>query len=160
MKALGILTIFTLSLVSIETVFGIDALKGRSRIDALFKWKVSDSLELDVAAEEKLGKIISGISDKRQKINEKMTKLAKDLETEKSVANRQKLLKEYRDLLKENYEAQVRELNDFEEAFGADKLAKYIGLKLDLKNKFSEFLSANHHSGDVKLADPKLIEED
>lgn len=115
--------------------------KHRSRLEELFRWKVSDTLQLDMKQEEKLTEVLKAVSEKRKTYNERMDAIVKKIKESKNSKDTNKLIKEYKANLKKIGETQSYELEQLEKALGSEKLGQYIVLKNELSSHLKSVIA-------------------
>src|SRR5689334_15733679 len=112
-----------------------DADKSRVRLEELFKWKVSDTLQLAPAEEEKFSQILKDVADRRHKAFERMDQISSALSKAPTTKETEKLIGDYQKQFKAYTEAQLYEIDALKKLFGSEKMGRYIVLKDELTNK-------------------------
>lgn len=117
--------------------------KARSRLEDLFLWKVSDTLELNTSQEEKFKEAFKRLNEKRSQSAVTMENLLKQFESEKDKDSKDISisLEKYKKALSEYNHVQVEEVQTFRKLFGDKKFAQYLILKRDLTQKLKNLLS-------------------
>ena len=118
--------------------------KNRSRIEELFKWKVSDSLNLASDDENKFSQIMKELADKRKVISERIERLVQQMVDAKGDKEREGLLRSYQEELKNQSDLQIQEVQKLKALFGTEKMTRYLVLKNDLSLKLRGLLSGRH----------------
>ncbi len=143
-------------------VYASQESKHRDRIEALFIWKVSDTLNLSRDEEKKLAEIVKKYADQKTYAKSEIdvvvgkAKSAKGDEAKKLADRYQKALKKYSS-------CQTDEFDQIKKEFGSEKLMKYLALKHEFTGKLKAFLSQSEKSQTSSrktiLKDPKIIED-
>jgi hypothetical protein len=130
------------SLFTLPPVFASsESDKARSRLEELFRWKVSDSLLLDAKDEGKFNETIKEISERRRTSQEQMDLATQKIAKATSPAEIEKLVKEYETALKGYTSSQHDEVTKLKKLFGAEKFGRYLALKYYLSSKLKSAIS-------------------
>ena len=105
------------------------------KIQELFIWKMSESLELDAQQEQKFANVIRDISTQKRNASTTIASLTKQIEGEKSQEKLKKLLSDYRLNLNLYSDAQKKEYDELLKVLSVEKLAKYFYLKNEISAK-------------------------
>ncbi len=115
--------------------------KAKSRLEELFLWKISDSLELNATEEESFRNQFKLLSDKKNKAAQEMDRLTAELEGQTDLAKISRSLKGYNDQLMEYNSVQAEEIKVMRRVLGDRRFSQYLILKRDLNQKFKNLLS-------------------
>jgi hypothetical protein len=115
--------------------------KARSRLEELFRWKVSDTLLLDAKEETKFNETLKEISERRRTSQERMDLATQKIAKATTAAEIGALVKEYEAALKDYTNSQHDEVTKLKKLFGAEKFGKYLALKHDLSSKLKSAIS-------------------
>lgn len=137
---LGALTVFFWA--PLGSVFASsDSDKARSRLEELFRWKVSDTLLLDPKEEAKFNDTLKEISERRRTSQETMDLTTQKIAKATTGPEIEKLVKEYETALKNYTSSQHDEFTKLKKLFGAEKFGKYLALKYDISSKLKSAIS-------------------
>lgn len=115
--------------------------KARSRLEELFRWKVSDALLLDPKEEMKFTETLKEISEHRRAAQEKMDSVTQKIAKATVKAEIEGLVKEYESALKDFTTSQHDEVSRLKKLFGPAKFGKYLALKYDVTSKLKSAIS-------------------
>ncbi|MBX9766826.1 MAG: hypothetical protein K2X47_06105 [Bdellovibrionales bacterium] len=115
--------------------------KARSRLEELFRWKVSDTLLLDTKEETKFNDTLKEISERRRTSQEKMDLTTQKISKATSPQEIESLVKDYEVALKDYTSSQHDEFTKLKKLFGAEKFGKYLALKYDISSKLKSAIS-------------------
>ena len=123
--------------------------QSRKRLDDLFRWRVSDTLQLDTKQDAQFGSILDRVHDKRRKAGEEMGRIVGDISKLSEAAGGkpdkkkiESLIAAYEKQMKIYSETQTEELNDLRKVFGTEKLGRYLVFKNELGRKLKSALSS------------------
>jgi hypothetical protein len=135
--------------------------KNRQRLDELFLWKLSESLNLKPQEEASLRKVMKDIKDERAKRTADVDETLKLMQVEKTPAKRAELLTQYRSRLMRLNESQVEELDQLEKILGAERMPEYILAKEKLVDRIKDALADSSRDKKLKskVQNPKIIEQ-
>ncbi|HEX4925388.1 MAG TPA: hypothetical protein VFV50_14945 [Bdellovibrionales bacterium] len=137
--------------------------KNRSRLEDLFVWRVSDTLNLSPETENQFKTEFRRLSEKKAQLNREIETLVEELESTKDAKKIEIQLKEYREKVASQGRILVEEAESFEKLFGKEKFAQYLVLKRELTQKLKDFVS-NPPKGEPaapkKMRDPKIIQDE
>lgn len=135
--------------------------KNRQRLDELFLWKLSESLNLRPQEEGDLRKAMKEIKDQRAKRVLEVEETLKSLQTVKEAAARRELMQEYRRRLTRLNESQVEELDQLEKILGADRMPDYVLARERLLERIKGALGDSSRDNGLKskVQNPKVIEQ-
>ena len=136
--------------------------KTKSRLEDLFVWRVSDTLELSPDVEAKFSAEFKRLSEKKAKLGKEIDDVLGEIEKSKDQSKVDAQLKAYKDKLSEQSRISLEEVETFEKLFGKQKFAQYLVLKRDLTQKLKDFVSTpSKDSGGTKnLSNPKIIQDE
>jgi len=142
-KVTALPLVFFLLLIPMKLKSATESEKARSRLEDLFLWKVSDTLELNTSQEEQFKVEFKRLNEKRSKNAQAMETLLKQFETEKDkeVATISSSIEKYKKALADYNQLQIEEVKNFRKIFGDKKFAQYLILKRDLTQKLKNLLS-------------------
>lgn len=157
--------VFILSILFFTAVAtaGASPDKNRNRIEELFLWRVSDSLNLSATEEAEFKKIMNKVREDRTKRSAQVEEVLKNLEKETDAKGRDKLLIQYKNAVKSYNASHLEEIEQIEKLLGSERLARYLVLKDHLLNKLKGALadaSLRDKSLKTKVKDPKIIHEE
>ncbi len=135
--------------------------KNRQRLDELFLWKLSESLNLKPEEEAQLKRVMKEIKEERAKRLADIEDLLKRMQSEKDKAKRTALLPEYRTKLQKLNESHIDELDQLEKILGPDRMPEYVLAKEKLVDRIKGALadSSRDNSLKSKVQNPKIIEQ-
>lgn len=135
--------------------------KNRQRLDELFLWKLSESLNLKPEEEAQLKRVMKEIKDERAKRLAEIEDLLKRMQSEKDKAKRTGLLPEYRASLKRLNESHIEELDQLEKILGPDRMPEYVLAKEKLVDRIKGALADSSRDNKLKskVQNPKIIEQ-
>lgn len=116
--------------------------KARSRLEDLFLWKVSDTLNLSPDEENKFNLEFRNLSDKKLAAATEMEKITKELGAGADPKQLSKSLENYKSSLTRYNQVQIDELKSMRKIFGDKRFAQYLILKHDLTQKLKNLLSS------------------
>lgn len=136
----------------------------KNKFEELLIWKLSDDLKLTVGEEKKFSQWMRDLNHKKNEINGQIEELVQSL-AELNSNNKnslkknenEKLLIEYRRLLKSYNELSIKEVDNLQKIIGVEKTGQYLVFKSDLTNKLKQMLTPNEKS--APLPPPKVIQE-
>lgn len=138
----------------------------KNKFEELLIWKLSDDLKLTVSEEKKFSEWMRELNHKKAAINNQIESVVRSL-SELSANNKislknndkeyDKLLIEYRRLLKSYNELSIKEVDNLQKIIGVNKTGQYLVFKSDLTNKLKQMLTPNEKTS--PLPPPKVIQE-
>lgn len=143
--------------------------KGRMRIEELYKWKVSDTLELSNEEEARFSEILKEIGERRRLAVEEEERLIVKIKATDKTEDLEQLIRQYQKQAQVLTETHKLECEKLKKLFGVKRFANYIVLKSELNHKLKDYLS---HGGEKSrsvrkeetsqgvLPDPKVIESE
>jgi len=114
--------------------------KAKSRLEELFLWKMSDTLDLSTEEEEKFRTKFKELNERKAKSAQEMDRLMSDIERSDPKALPKKL-EAYNKSLVTYSNIQVEEAKSMRKILGDKRFAKYLILKRDLNQKLKNMLS-------------------
>lgn len=139
--------------------------KNRSRLEELFIWKMSDSLNLTSKEEESFSQVLKKIrQDKSQaesQLGEILQKIDQMNQADKTKSN-VILLEEYKKILREYQTFQVREVQELEHVLGVERVTKYLVLKEKLLNRLKDVLTetGKSHASKSPMDKPRIVHDE
>jgi len=138
--------------------------RSRDRLEQLFVWKVSDSLNLNDDEESKLNEALTSVNRKKQDASRRIQSLVTKMSDKRVGSDKaEDLLNDYRDALKEYNSCQETELEKVEAVIGSKRMGQYIVIKHKFSDKLKSVLSqnssANSQTKPKNLKAPSIIEE-
>lgn len=143
----------------------------KNRLEDLMLWKLTEELHLNGQDEKKLTDIYKQAYEKKILNQQALSKLIDNQSKTKTRIEKSKFISDYKKLLSEYNEINIEEVSKVEKAFGAEKAAQYILVKLELATKIKSLIVADKAEKTDKsekedkaeqkatLPDPKIIEE-
>lgn len=138
----------------------------KNKFEELLIWKLSDDLKLTVSEEKKFSEWMRELNHKKAAINNQIEGVIRSL-SEISTNNKislknnekeyDKLLIDYRRLLKSYNELSIKEIDNLQKIIGVSKTGQYLVFKSDLTNKLKQMLTPNEKV--APLPPPKVIQE-
>lgn len=116
--------------------------KAKQRLEELFMWKVSDSLELSAEQESKFTQAFKELNEKKSKSGDKLDKTLVQIEKASTNAEIKSHLAAYQKELKTYNQISIEEIEVMKKILGEKKLAQYLVLKRDLNQKLKNLLSS------------------
>jgi hypothetical protein len=150
-------------LVHLVSISAFASNKTKSRLEELFVWRVSDTLELSPDVESKFSSEFKRLSEKKTQLAQDIDGLVHELSAAKDPKKVESLLKTYREKVTDQSRISVEEVESLEKLFGKPKFAQYLVLKRDLTQKLKDFVSSpsKGESGSPnKLHTPKIIQDE
>ncbi len=116
--------------------------KAKSRLEELFLWKVSDTLELSTNEEEKFKQNFKQLTEKKTKVGQDMDRVMSEIEKQKDQKKLSQSLEDYNKSLASYNNVQMEEARSMRKILGDKRFAQYLILKRDLSQKLKNMLSS------------------
>ena len=121
----------------------------KDRLNRIFYWQIADELKLSPQSEKQLMAIVEELQAKRHRVLEKRQKCLDDLkalESKKSGASAEALLKTYREALMELSSIDAEEFDRLKTLLGSEALARFYLVRESVAEKVREALKNTESS--------------
>ncbi len=138
----------------------------KNKFEELLIWKLSDDLKLTVGEEKKFSRWMRDLNHKKAEINGQIDEVVRSLaelnsnnkiSLKNNEKENEKLLTEYRRLLKSFNELSIKEIDNLQKIIGVEKTGQYLVFKSNLTNKLKQMLTPSEKA--APLPPPKVIQE-
>lgn len=135
--------------------------RNRQRLDELFIWKLSESLNLKPEEEAGLKRVMKDLKEVRAKRASELEETLKAMQTEKDVQKRRELMSQYRAQLVKLNASQTEELDQLEQILGSERMPDYVLARERLLERIKGALADSSRDKGIKskVQNPKIIEQ-
>lgn len=135
--------------------------RNRQRLDELFIWKLSESLNLKPEEEAGLKRVMKEVKEVRAKRALELEETMKAMQSEKEAQKRRDLMTQYRAQLIRLNATQTEELDQLEQILGPDRMPDYVLAREKLLERIKGALADSSRDKGIKskVQNPKIIEQ-